>query len=66
MKNLFILVLLTTLLTNCNNEQASMKESEQQLIDSLLKDEQNASDSLMKAIQSEIGEQDSTLLEEAE
>lgn len=61
MRKIIISLSIVALIASCTND-APLNKVEEQTIDSLVNNEQAASDSLMKAIQAEIGS-DSTLEE---
>lgn len=54
MRKIFISLSIMALITSCTND-APLNTQEQTIVDSLVNNEQAASDSLMKAIQAEIG-----------
>jgi hypothetical protein len=54
MKKIVAILLVFSLLVGCTNDVPSSKQ-EEKTIDSLVDNEQAASDSMMKAIQAEIG-----------
>lgn len=54
MRKIFISLSIIALIASCTND-APLNTQEQKSVDSLVNNEQAASDSLMKAIQAEIG-----------
>jgi hypothetical protein len=61
MRKIIIILSVFALIASCTND-APLNKVEEQTVDSLVNNEQAASDSLMKAIQAEIGS-DTTLEE---
>lgn len=54
MKKLIVVLFIISIVAGCTND-APLNKQEEETVDSLVDNEQAASDSLMKAIQAEIG-----------